>query len=59
MVERMSGAYRLDGGRLILLPDGGSPFDANMRMQDGALILALPNFSGGVAFVRQARSGGR
>jgi hypothetical protein len=58
MVERMSGAYRLDNGRLILMPEGGAPFDANMQMQNSALILTLPNFPGGVTFVRQAQPGG-
>jgi tetratricopeptide (TPR) repeat protein len=59
MVERMSGAYRLDGGRLILAPEGGSPFDASMQMQNSALTLVLPNFPGGVTLVRQAQPGGR
>jgi hypothetical protein len=59
IVDRMSGAYRLKDGRLILMPEGGSSFDANMQMQEGTLILALPNFSGSVPFVRQAQPGGR
>jgi hypothetical protein len=59
IVERMTGAYRLEGGRLILMPVGRSPFDANMQMQDGTLILGLPNFSGSVPFVRQKNPGGR
>jgi S1-C subfamily serine protease/tetratricopeptide (TPR) repeat protein len=57
--ERMSGAYRLDGNRLILMPEGGAPFDAGMQMRDGALTLALPNFSGGVTLVRRAQPGAR
>lgn len=59
MVERMSGAYRLENNRLILMPEGGAPFDANMQMQDSSLTLTLPNFPGGVTLVRQAQTGGR
>jgi tetratricopeptide (TPR) repeat protein len=59
ITERMSGAYRLDNGRLILMPEGAAPFDANMQMQNGALIITLPNFGGGVTFTRQAQPGTR
>jgi hypothetical protein len=59
MVERLSGAYRLVGGQLILMPEGEAAFDASMRLQAGTLFLILPNFPGGVTFVRQAQPGGR
>ncbi len=58
-VERMSGAYRLDNGRLILMPESEPLFDANMQLQGGALTLTLPTFPGGVTLVRQAQPVGR
>jgi hypothetical protein len=59
MVERLSGAYRLVGGQLILMPEGEAPFDASMQLQAGTLFLILPSFPGGVTFMRQAQPGGR
>ena len=53
LAEQMSGSWRLDGGRLTLSPAERAPFDANMQMQFDSLMLTLPNFTGGVMFVRE------
>jgi hypothetical protein len=59
MVERMSGAYRLVAGQLILMPEGEAPFDASMQLQANTLVLILPSFPGGVTLVRQTQPSGR
>jgi hypothetical protein len=58
MVEWTNGVYRLENGRLILLPEGRTPSDANVGMKNGILHLTLPNFSERLSLVRQQKPGG-
>jgi hypothetical protein len=57
IVDRAAGAFRVENGRLILMPDGAAPFDANAQLQGDRITLVLPGFATGVTFARQGNPG--